>query len=81
MCIAIISLAMCCYCMGQDQTYSHYIVDQSALLFTVAVIRCGAYILVCSAIICLAECCYCMGQEQTCSHYILDKVLFFLQTL
>jgi hypothetical protein len=54
--------------MGQEQTCSHYIVDQSAHLFADAVIRCGAYILVCSAIICLAECCYCLGQEQICSH-------------
>jgi hypothetical protein len=67
--------------MGQEQTCSHYIVDQNALLFADAVIRRGAYILVCSASICLAECCYCLGKEQTCSHYILVKVLFFLQML
>jgi hypothetical protein len=49
-CSAIISLARCCcYCMGQEQTCSHYIVDQSALLFADAMIQCGAYILVCSA--------------------------------
>ncbi len=45
-CSAIISLARCCYCMGQEQTCSHYILVKGALLFADAVIRCGDYILV-----------------------------------